>query len=454
MARFTNISTLVCLAAVIIIFTPIPAAPVQDNIAPMRSAASLRNHATVTAWERLRTRSIILPPHTLDDRTLVSYVDAEIAKAATIVGSPYTIDELGAEPDASMPEIQLEFTRAYHSLVFEKLKKLFDRIVTTIERQCRESLWPELDKVALKLREHFDLEWRYRVQRGKSCLYNRRKVYKISQARELELPQCNWERLRGTFTCDDEATRHMIATMREDVVAVGAYRNLDQRLVAHIMSLPAEEREAYVHGTIVNAAITSLPARSPFTMQQLFETPNNAMPGLQMQFSIAYHRLAYEKMETIRYRMETLMGFIPEDAHEIRGILEAGLPEVKGAQQKHNSLERQYWEAYGHKINPLEGDWARRECIYNLQSTAEAQTPTSHDEPISDNPPGFSVGASTSQPRPCLLDAVTHGGGVDNQPPSVGVHDDPMQPGLIDFPDTTMDATSDPSLRFGFRWWK
>ncbi|TPX31633.1 hypothetical protein SeMB42_g07727 [Synchytrium endobioticum] len=242
----------------------------------------------------------------------------------------------------------------------------------------------------------------------------------------------------------------MIATMREDVVAVVAYRYFDKRLVDDIMSLPAEERETYVHGKILNAVITSLPAKSPFTRQQLFEAPNNAMPGLQMQFSIAYHRLAYEKMETIRYRMETLMGCIPEDAHEIRGILEAALPEVKGAQQKHNSLERQYWEAYGHKINPLEGDWARRECIYNLQSTPEDQTPTSHDEPISANALGFRLGASTSQPSPCLLGAVTHGGGVDNQPPSVGVHDDPMQPGLIDFPDTTLDATLDLSLRLGY----
>ncbi|TPX31513.1 hypothetical protein SeLEV6574_g08529 [Synchytrium endobioticum] len=238
--------------------------------------------------------------------------------------------------------------------------------------------------------------------------------------------------------------------MREDVVAVVAYRYFDKRSVAHIMILRAEEREAYVHGKILNAIITSLPAKSPFTRQQLFENPNNAMPALQMQFSTAYHRLACEKMETIYYRMETLMGCIPEDAHEIRGILEAALPEVKGAQQKHNSLERQYWEAYGYKINPLEGDWARREWIYNLQSTPVAQTSTSHDEPISVNALGFRLGASTSQPSPCLLGGVTHGGGVDNQPPSVGVHDDPMQPGLIDFPDTTLDATLDLSLRLGY----
>ncbi|TPX41775.1 hypothetical protein SeLEV6574_g05933, partial [Synchytrium endobioticum] len=374
MTRFTNINTLVCLAAVIILFTPIPAARVKDNIAPMRNAADLRSHAAEVARERRRTKGTLLPPHRLFDGSLVLHVDEMIARAVILKRSTYTIDELGAEPNASMPKIQLEFARAYHSLVFEKLKKLFDRIVTTIARQYRESLWPELDKVALKLREHFDLEWRYRVQLGKSCSYDHREVRKISYTSELELPQYNWERLRnirGTFRSDDEATRHMIATMREDVVAVVAYRYFDKRLVDDIMSLPAEEREAYVHGKILNAVITSLPARSPFTIQQLFETPNNAMPGLQMQFSIAYHRLAYEKMETIRYRMEILMNFKRENIHEIKGILGAALHEVKGALQKHYSLKRQYMEAYGHKINPLEGDWARRECIYNLQSTPE-----------------------------------------------------------------------------------
>ncbi|TPX46006.1 hypothetical protein SeMB42_g03843 [Synchytrium endobioticum] len=59
--------------------------------------------------------------------------------------------------------------------------------------------------------------------------------------------------------------------------------------------------------------------------------------------------------------------------------------------------------------------------IDNIKSTPEGHTPTSDDGPISNNALGFRFGASTSQPRPCVLDGVTRGGGVDNQPQCAGV---------------------------------
>ncbi|TPX36833.1 hypothetical protein SeLEV6574_g07988 [Synchytrium endobioticum] len=76
MTRFTNINTLVCLAAVIIIFTPIPAAPVQDDIAIMGNARAMQILATGTARERHHAKGFTIPTHIRTHQDLACFVSA------------------------------------------------------------------------------------------------------------------------------------------------------------------------------------------------------------------------------------------------------------------------------------------------------------------------------------------------------------------------------------------
>ncbi|TPX52997.1 hypothetical protein SeMB42_g01047 [Synchytrium endobioticum] len=333
------------------------------------------------------------------------------------------------------------------------MKTLFRQIeLTMMELRNSELLKPELDKVALELLRHYDLEGMYRkhIQQYWPVV---RRVY---SCKELELPNYDWERLRNKLpekellrVRDDPATAELIHTLCET-----RKNTITRRKRGMFGALPAKLRsqtnlKRYVGERINEIVSSSIPATTPFK-EHFFEQPNDHMSEDQMVLTGLYHCVVSEKLKLLLQQM---------GGHEKKRRSEAALAEVEDAIRKHHSLEGQYREVcekmFGEAINwpklePLDGDWAGLECTYVLESTAEAQTSTSHNEKISVNALGFRLGASTSQPRPCLLNAVTHGGGVDDQPPGVGVHDDPMQRGLIDFPDTTVNATPDLSLRLGY----
>ncbi|TPX36073.1 hypothetical protein SeLEV6574_g02358 [Synchytrium endobioticum] len=321
-----------------------------------------------------------------------------------------------------------------------------------IKHQDFELLRPALDMVALKLREHHHLEWQYRNHIQQFCP----REHRPDLWRVLVLPDYDWERLRNNLpplVRNDPDIAALTRDMWKRVTGAIVHR---QRAIRgpFPVKLPSQEMmKSFIDANIEEIVLHSIPATTPFK-EHLWKQPDEAMPKLQMMFTSVYHRLVYEKLKTLFQKIKNNM-----DVPKTRGIYEPALAEVERVIRKHHSLEGQYREVcermFGDTINwpelePLECGGAGLECTYVLESTAEAQTPTSHDEPISDNPPGFSVGPSTSQPGPCLLDAVTHGGGVDDQPPSVGVHDDQMQPGFPGISDTTVDATPDPSLRFRY----
>ncbi|TPX33065.1 hypothetical protein SeLEV6574_g08416, partial [Synchytrium endobioticum] len=392
MTRFTNINTLVCLAAVIIFFTPIPAAPVQDNIAIMENARAMQILATATVRERDHTKGLKLPTHIRTHQDLACFVSEKIASMRIPWESPYTVDQLRSIPDKSMSKVQVDFTRPYHSLFFEKMKTLFRQIeLTMMELRNSELLKPELDKVALELLRHYDLEGMYRKHIQQYCSV----VGRIYSCKELELPNYDWERLRNKLpekellrVRDDPATAEFIESLCGTVKNAIAHRKRDMLGVFPANLRSQKMLKPYVGKNIKRIVENSVPAATPFE-GHLFELPNDAMSEDQMVLTGLYHRLVYEKLKTLLQKLENFM-----TAHETTGSFEAALAEVESAIRKHHSLEGQYREVcestFGEAINwlklePLEGDWARRECIYNLQSTPEDQTPTSHDEPISAN---------------------------------------------------------------------
>ncbi|TPX49315.1 hypothetical protein SeLEV6574_g01540 [Synchytrium endobioticum] len=453
MAKFTNISTLVCLAAVIILLTSARAAPAGDDNATTKARKAMQVHTTVTVRERHHAKGFTFPTHIRTHQDLACFVSEKIASMRIPLESPYTVDQLRSIPDKSMSKVQVDFTRAYHSLFFEKMKKLFRQIeLTMMELRNSELLKPELDKVALELLRHYDLEGMYR----KHIQQYYPVVRRIYSCKELELPNYDWERLRNKLpekellrVRDDPATAELIHSLCETLKNAIARRKRGM-----FGALPAKQCSPTKLKRYVGKEINRVVLYSFVFKKHFFEQPNDAMSEDQMVLTGLYHCVVSEKLKVLLQQIQNFM-----DAHGKKRGYEAALAEVERAIRKHHSLEGQYREVcertFGDAINwpklePLECGGAGLECSNTMQSTPEDQTPTSHDEPISVNALGFRLGASTSQPRPCLLYGVTCGGDVDNQPPSVGVHDDPMQPGLIDFPDTTMYATSDLSLRFGY----
>ncbi|TPX41373.1 hypothetical protein SeMB42_g02903 [Synchytrium endobioticum] len=456
MAKFTNINTLVYVAAVIMFFTSIRAAPVYDDAVITKMTEAAQSYVRSVICLRDLTKGIKLPKKAFTHEGVMAIVKHKIEKIVTLKESPYTMDQLGSYPNEPMLEIRVRFTRAYHSLVFEKLKSLFYMIQRTmIELPDGEILRPGLEKVARKLRKHQNLEWRYRVFLWKLCWKTRHRQLAILRMSETGLPAYSWERLenaRERLRWDEAAIVQMITTMLGDLEIVVVKPIRSDRM----NSLTDGDCRAYVRGAITNALISSLPISYPFTMQQLLEPPNDAMPRLQMQFASAYHCLVFEKLKKIF--LETKQDMEARDAGDIFGPIRA---DISRHLRTHYRLEGQYRKVYEktfgesincHKLEPLECDCEGRdvqspcspECIYNLWSTPEGQAPTSHDEPISDNPPGFIVGASTSRPRPYVLDGVTRGGSVDNEPQRVGSSRLPID-GVVSSSRLHMDSSTDRS---------
>ncbi|TPX46010.1 hypothetical protein SeMB42_g03839 [Synchytrium endobioticum] len=462
MTKFTNNY----LAAVIIFFTSIRAAPGRDDIATMEKINSMQYYATAIATVRHHTKAIELPRHAHTPEYFAYHVSEKIARAVILKRSPYTMDQLGADPDESMLQIQIEFARMYHFLVFEKLKTLFHQIqLAMIGEQSRKFLQPGLDKVALKLLEHHDLEGKYRARLGIIRSPRARKLQATSPTNELELPTYDWERLRNIPQQHDlSRVRHdagaldLMNAMWRSVRNVVANRSRDVHRKLPGDVLAGQDPKKFFRGVIADIVSTPSAATSAFTKEQLMEEPDESMPKIQILLTRIYHHLVFEKLKTLFEKIKNNM-----DIHAKQQILEPALADVARAMQRHYRWEAAYEKFYmatqcqrptgWRRLEVPAYEWERLDSIENMELSPEGQAPTSHDDAISDNALGFRLGASTSQSRPCVVDRVTRGDSVDYQPQSVRVHYYPMQRGLIAFPgisDTAVDATPDFSLRLGY----
>ncbi|TPX40709.1 hypothetical protein SeLEV6574_g06462 [Synchytrium endobioticum] len=103
---------------------------------------------------------------------------------------PFTEAQLLENPNASMPEVQLHLTRAYHCLVFEELKTLFLRIKYHISaNENEERLEQALAEVGRAIQMHHNLDSKY------GGILKRTHNKYIVQHKKLKLPEYDWPRL-------------------------------------------------------------------------------------------------------------------------------------------------------------------------------------------------------------------------------------------------------------------
>ncbi|TPX36424.1 hypothetical protein SeMB42_g07088 [Synchytrium endobioticum] len=436
MVKSFNINLVIILTALV---TSIGTAPVWDDDAILSDARRMIKCARNVVNHRKGALDKPFLGHGPED--VETYIITQIAKAVSKslpLFSPFTEQQLLQEPDVSMGPTQVHYTRAYHSLVFEKLKTLFEKIHDRKNKQPdSEILKTGLDCVASYSLRHHDLErkwWERLVELSTKTDLDRPL---FSKWRKLELPEYDWERVRNIPlpTFHDVTTGGMLESLRRRIQNVVADRTRIKR--KKNLNLQTDlDPKSYVVKRIAQIRLDSRPF--PFTKKQLLENPNAHMPPDQLQLTRAYHCLVFEELRTFFETVRDHLG-----AHENIGRLEEALAEVGRALKMHQNLESQYGEILEriqdkgirwHKSLRLpEYDWPYLDRIIRMQSPPEDQNYAYNDEPISAHGPGCGLQASTSQPGPSVVARI-------------------KQPVLIDFlgiADATVEATSELAPRFG-----
>ncbi|TPX35622.1 hypothetical protein SeLEV6574_g08159, partial [Synchytrium endobioticum] len=445
MVKSFNNNLVIILTALI---TTIGAAPEWDDDAIMKVTRRMVQSAAGIIHHRQRDVNKPIQAHNLAD--VESYTGAQIAGVVSKSipsPSPFSTEQLFQEPNVSTPIIQLLFTRAYHSLVFEKLKTLFMKIQLFNEHNS-EILKKGLDSIASYLLRHHDLErkWRERLIELSTKTGLNRPLF--SKWRKLELPAYDWERVHNirqpTFhqiaqdqspICDD-FTSEMLYSLRRRMQDVVRARTSIKRRRLPLNRQTDLDPTSYVVTLI--AQIRSISRQFLFTEEQLLENPDASMPPVQLQLTRAYHSLVFEELKTLFMTISYHLG-----AHENKGRLEQALAVVGGALKMHQNLGRKYGEIldriqdkgirWHRKLELPEYDWPRLDRIIRMQSPPEYQNYAYNDEPIADHGPGCGLEASTSQPGPSVVARL-------------------KQPVLIDFlgiADTTGEATPELAPRWG-----
>ncbi|TPX44115.1 hypothetical protein SeMB42_g04441 [Synchytrium endobioticum] len=383
MVKSFIINLVIMLTALI---TTIGTAPARDDAAIMKVARKMQKAASDAVSNRPGALGNPFPRSCTHDWSDQTYIGAQIAGIVSMRVpsiSPFTVNELLQDPNGPKRPSQLYFTRAYHSLVFEKLKTLFEKIHLRIAEQPNsEKLKKGLDSVAPYLLRYQDLErkWRGRLIEVYSENSLDRRGY--NRLKALELPEYDWERVRKIFLpnlpnqlapgqlpiCNDVNTGRMVECFQIHIKNVIGYRTqiIGQGLTFNLYTA----LNPRLHLATKIAQIRSESAPYPFTEEQLLEEPKASMPQDRLYLTKAYHRLVIEELTTF---FETIK-------HHF-GAHEQALAEVGGALQMHQILESKYDEI-------LETIAWHRQVIAYI-----------HQLSIKDTPECGLV-ASTSQPRP------------------------------------------------------
>ncbi|TPX34429.1 hypothetical protein SeLEV6574_g08286 [Synchytrium endobioticum] len=324
--------------------------------------------------------------------------------------------------DSTSP-IRVHFTRAYHSLVFERLKTLFEKIQRLIEEPRNiesEILNTGLVCVAPYLLWHHDLERTWRKRLITLCSKNQLDQRVIKNLREVTLPEYDWEPVRKIVLPNlvDELARGQFPICHTKRI-LECYQMRVQTLIHDRMwiigqGLPLDLQTAldptsYVVETIAKIRSGSRPF--PFKEEQLLNNPNASMPPDQLHLTRAYHCVVFEELKTLFMTITCHLG-----AYESKGRLEQALAVVGRVLQIHQNLESQYGETLesignkgivGHEMLTLpEYDWPRLDRIIRMQLPPEDQSYAYNYEPISDHGFGYGLEASTSQPRPSRFSSI------------------------------------------------
>ncbi|TPX37875.1 hypothetical protein SeLEV6574_g07841 [Synchytrium endobioticum] len=395
------------------LITTIGTAPVLDDNAFIEAARKMRKSAT----DAVSNRKMALFRTSRDssnDYSDMSYIRAHIAitRSRSVPSlSPFTEQQLFQEPEESMRPSQLRFTRAYHYLVFEKLKTLFLKIEHHVTKHQNSEISKKgLDSVATHLLWSHDLA----ETCGERLLGL--STEKGPQWRKLELPPYDWKRVHSILLPALKRFAHHQLQIRNDVTTGEMFERLWNRVENVIVGrdevifrgLPSNLHDVLDPSPHVAAAIAWIrsDARpSTLTAEQLLETPNASMPEGQLHLTRAYHFLVLEKLKTL---FMTIKYHINAHGNEER--LEQALSEVGGALGIHQNLGNEYREILERipnkyivqhkKLKLPKYDWPPLDNILSMQSLPEGQNSVYNYEPISNHGLGCGLEASTSQPRP------------------------------------------------------
>ncbi|TPX39753.1 hypothetical protein SeLEV6574_g07002 [Synchytrium endobioticum] len=210
MVKSFNVNLVIILTALI---TTIGTAPVWDDDAIMKVTGHTRQSARNCACHRRRDVGRLSPDYInyCLDKSYISTQIAEAVSKSVPLFFPFKEQQLFQEPNESMRPSQLQFARAYHSLVFERLKTLFHKIQhstecfsetlklqnRTIEPQISEILKNVLNSVATNLLRLYVLATKYRERFHRLCTGNGQGLYEMGRWKELDLPNYDLEPVRN-----------------------------------------------------------------------------------------------------------------------------------------------------------------------------------------------------------------------------------------------------------------
>ncbi|TPX46334.1 hypothetical protein SeLEV6574_g03274 [Synchytrium endobioticum] len=264
MLKAANINLVIFLAALII---SIETATDWEDLTILATTGKMVD----TARSTVKNRSRDVGRTSLDSISKAQYIIDQIADAVSkpVPSFPLLNDqELFQEPNKRMSPSQLLFTRAYHSLVFEKLKTLFYKIQPQIaQEQNSKILKTGLVCVATYLRMHQDLERKWRERVFKLFSENGHARHVIERWRELELPEeeYDWDPLHNNLVPNlQNRLAQGQSPIYNDVTTGGTSDSFRMRILNAICELIAQIRA------------DSRPFA--FTEEQLLEEPNASTP--------------------------------------------------------------------------------------------------------------------------------------------------------------------------------
>ncbi|TPX39368.1 hypothetical protein SeMB42_g05360 [Synchytrium endobioticum] len=434
------VNLVIFLAAII---TSIETAPVWDDDAILKVMQKM--HSISGEHVSRRTAALGKPLFDHNSADMKSHMEAQIAETVSKSippFSPFSKEQLFQEPHESTPVTQILFTRAYHSLLFERLKTLFLQIQLRIaELPNSGKLKKGLDSVAPYLLWSQDLEKKCRKRLYRLRWANNLDGRRYGPWRALTLPEYDWERVLTILLpnllnqlaqsqsplCNNVTPAGMLEwfQIRIKNVIDGAEKEICRGLPFDLRAV--SDPTPYVATLIAQIRSDSLPFA--FTEEQLLEEPRDTMLQSQLDFARMYHLLV---VETLSILAEMIRDNFSRGRK--REKLEKALAEVKRATDMHRNLESKY-EIIIPRTPIKSIGWQENMNLpaYQLAPANSIQYPTEGQysaynyEQIFDHGPGCGLEASTSQPKP--------------------------QPVLIDFlgvEDTTGEATPELAPRFGY----
>ncbi|TPX32105.1 hypothetical protein SeMB42_g07647 [Synchytrium endobioticum] len=429
MVKSLNINIAIVLTALI---TTIGTAPVWDDKAITELTRKISRAASDTIAHRKRDLHTSSPIGILGDQYIIARIEEVVSKSIPSP-SPFSKEQLFQELQETTPITQILFTRAYHSLVFERLKTLFlkiehhvkkQQILKKIRPQESEILKNGLDSVAAHLLWSHDLEGKCRKQ----CPVHVKNGYMdarvFTRFRTLEfptVPNYDWDYVRiillpalkqaaqGQLQIGNEVTTgEMLESLwkRVENVIVGrdeeVFRGLPFDL--HAVSDPTP----YV-ATLI-ARIKSDARPSTFTEAQLLEVPEAIISLDQLHLTHAYHHLVVETLENLVLTIKD--HFVKFQNKEKLGT---ALAEVAHAKTLHQNL-RSECENIIQRVQDEDVNWQENVNLpaYELAPVDSIQFPTDDQysaynyESIFDYGLGYGLEASTSQlvPQPGFSDIL------------------------------------------------